>query len=63
MKGIIEHILLFLIEHATLNIRTGDQPEGHRVGGHDIPQLKDKFVVMTIGEAGLADFTGYWQYE
>ena len=60
MKGILSHILLFLIEHADLNIHTSDKPEGHLIHKHDIPELKDKFLVLTIGECG-EDFTGYWQ--
>lgn len=62
MKGLISHILMFLIEHADLDIHASDTPVGKRIGGHDIPELKDKFLDLRIGEAG-EDFVGYWQYK
>ena len=49
------------VEAAEFNLYASDVPLGKRIGGHDIPQVKDKFMILHVGFKGLKDWTGYWQ--
>ena len=63
-KIICGFVLLALIgaaEAGQFSLATQDTPLGHRLGVHDDPDRKDKFLVLTVGIRNLYTFTGYFQ--
>ena len=61
MKRIRRVVLMKLLAAAEFGIRTSGSPEGRRLGGHDIPNVPDRYIVLTIGLSGVASFIGHWQ--
>jgi len=61
VKKLLWAVLVRLLAAADFGIRTSSKPEGHRLGGHDIPNVPDRFIILTIGLGGVASFIGYWQ--
>ncbi len=49
------------IAAAEFQLYASDTPLGKRIGGHDIPGVKDKFLVLVVGLRNWKRFTGYWQ--
>jgi hypothetical protein len=46
---------------AEFGLVTSRSPQGRRLGGHDVPNVEDKFLILTIGLEGLGHFVGYFQ--
>jgi len=54
-------LLNWILKRATLKIYASSTPIGRRLGGHDIPNVIDSFIVLEIGLKGVLSFTGYFQ--
>ena len=63
MIRIVKWALSWLVSHATFKITTNDTPEGKPLGGHDIPELPDKYIIVLIEVGPAIILHGYWQYQ
>jgi len=56
-------ILNWILKNAGLSITSSNiRPEGGiQLGGHDVPDVRDEFVVLHIWLGTVLAFTGYWQ--
>ena len=61
MRSLFWRWLFGLLDKAEFALVSSDVPRGKRLGGHDIPDVRDKFLILTIGLQGLVSFTGYFQ--
>jgi len=41
---------------------TSGTPQGRRLGGHDIPELRDMFLILDVSYKGKNLLLGYFQY-
>ena len=55
-------ILNWLLERAELSVRVSDTPEGVKLDGHDVPQIVDRYLILTVRLKNVISFTGYWQF-
>ncbi len=62
MKTIVLWVLNWLLKNAQVSLHTSDFAEGTRINGHDILDLKDKFVIVDIDIATKHWFKGFWQF-
>ena len=62
MKTIILWCLNWILKNASVSLHTSDFAEGTRIDGHDIPSLKDKYIIVDIDVAGKHWFKGFWQF-
>lgn len=64
IKSILWKILLkslsWIIENGDINVYSSRIPVGSRIGGKDIPELPDLYIVLHI-ELGHLNYTGYFQ--
>ncbi len=61
MRTLLWKLLLRLLAGAEFGLVTSKSPQGKRLGGHDVPNVEDKFLILTIGVEGLGHFVGYFQ--
>jgi hypothetical protein len=61
LRTILWSLLLKLLGGAEFGLVTSKSPQGRRLGGHDVPNVEDKFLILTIGLEGLGHFVGYFQ--
>ena len=61
MRTILWKLLLGLLGRAEFGLITSKSPQGKRLGGHDVPNVEDRFLILTIGLEGLGHFVGYFQ--
>ena len=61
MRTILWNVLLRMLGGAEFGLVTSKSPQGKRLGGHDVPNVEDKFLILTIGLVGLGHFVGYFQ--
>jgi hypothetical protein len=61
LRTILWNLLLKLLGGAEFGLFTSKTPQGKRLGGHDVPNVEDKFFILTIGLDGLGHFVGYFQ--
>ena len=56
-----EQILKWLLARATFKLYNSSTPIGRRLGGHDIPNVQDMYIILEVGLRGVAVLTGYFQ--
>jgi len=65
LVGSVWNILLwminYIVEKCDITISTSAVPEGTRIGGADLPDVKDKYILIRFFYNGVKRWTGYWQ--
>jgi hypothetical protein len=61
MSTIIRWVLNWIANNAQVSIYTSSIPVGHRLGGHDIPQVANLYLVITILIKQKPVWSGYFQ--
>ena len=61
MRTLLWGLLSKLLDAAEFGLVSSNEPRGRRLGGHDVPEVRDKYLVLSIGFRGLVSFVGYWQ--
>jgi hypothetical protein len=54
-------ILNWILKRVTFRLYNSSTPIGRRLGGHDIPNVIDSYIVLELVLAGVTAFTGYFQ--
>jgi len=57
----LKRLLAWLLRNAQFRLFLSDMPLGKRLGGHDVPGVPDKFLVLDIQLGGVVVFQGYFQ--
>lgn len=57
----IKTLLGWLLKNATFSLYTSQQPIGRRLGGHDIPNVLDNYIILHIAISGQIVLLGYFQ--
>ena len=63
MIKIVKWAIGWLVSHATFKVTTSETPEGKPLGGHDVPELSDKYIIILISIGPAIILHGYWQYQ
>jgi hypothetical protein len=61
MSVIIRWVLNWIANNAQVSIYTSSIPVGHRIGGHDIPQVANLYIVLTVIIKQKPVWSGYFQ--
>lgn len=61
MAAIIRKLFNWIIQRATFRLYNSGTPLGRRLGGHDIPNVIDAYIILEIGIKDVLAFTGYFQ--
>ena len=61
MKRISIWVLGWLVNNADIRIYSAAEPFGKRLGGYDIQNVKDKYIIFRITVKNQNIFLGYWQ--
>jgi hypothetical protein len=59
---LVKLALTWVLSHCNFRMFTANQPVGHRLGGHDVPELPDKFIVFGIWYNDQPLLVGYFQH-
>jgi hypothetical protein len=59
--GIIKLVLSWLYANATAKVYSSIIPVGRHLGGKDIPELPDMYIVLDVRAAGKIIVLGYFQ--
>jgi hypothetical protein len=54
-------ILNWILKRVTFRLYNSSTPIGRRLGGHDIPNVTDSYIILELELAGVTAFTGYFQ--
>lgn len=54
-------ILNWLLKRVTFKLYNSSSPIGRRLGGHDIPNVVDSYIILELSLSGVVAFTGYFQ--
>jgi len=54
-------ILNWILKRVTFKLYNSSSPIGKRLGGHDIPNVTDSYIILELVIAGVSAFTGYFQ--
>jgi hypothetical protein len=54
-------ILNWILKRVTFRLYNSSTPIGKRLGGHDIPNVIDSYIILELVIAGVSAFTGYFQ--
>jgi hypothetical protein len=54
-------LLNWLLKRVTFKLYNSSTPIGRRLGGHDIPNVQDSYIILELELAGVTAFTGYFQ--
>jgi hypothetical protein len=54
--------LSWLAKNAAVDLYSSPVPVGTRLGGHDVSQVKDSFLIIDVRLAGRIIVLGYFQY-
>lgn len=54
-------ILNWILKRVTFRLYNSSTPIGRRLGGHDIPNVQDSYLILELVLAGVTAFTGYFQ--
>lgn len=54
-------ILNWILKRATFRIYASSTPIGRRLGGHDIPNVVDSFIILEVGLKDFYSFFGHFQ--
>ena len=61
MMSVVRWVLNWILKNAAVGVHTSQFAEGTRIGGHDIPQLQDLFLIVDIDFGNKHIFKGFWQ--
>jgi hypothetical protein len=61
VSNIVRWVLNWVANNAQASIYTSSIPVGHRLGGHDIPQVKDLYIILTVLIKQKPVWSGYFQ--
>ena len=61
MLKLTKLVLNWLYSHATARIYSSPTPIGRRLGGHDIQQLPNEYIILDVSVAGKIIVLGYFQ--
>lgn len=54
-------LLNWLVNHVTFKLYNSDRPLGRRIGGHDVPNVIDAYIILELWIEGVISFSGYFQ--
>ena len=54
-------ILNWILKRVTFRLYNSSTPIGRRLGGHDIPNVTDSYIILQLELAGVTAFSGYFQ--
>lgn len=54
-------LLNWLLKRVTFKLYNSSIPIGRRLGGHDIPDVVDAYIILELSITGVIAFTGYFQ--
>lgn len=54
-------ILNWILKRVTFRLYNSSTPIGRRLGGHNIPDVVDSYIILELSIAGITAFTGYFQ--
>lgn len=54
-------ILNWILKRVTFRLYNSSTPIGRRLGGHNIPDVVDSYLILELSIAGITAFTGYFQ--
>jgi hypothetical protein len=54
-------ILNWLLKRVSFKLYNSSTPIGRRLGGHDIPEVLDSYIILEMAIAGVTAFSGYFQ--
>jgi len=54
-------ILNWIMKRVTFSLFNSATPIGKRLGGHDIPNVIDSYIILELIIGGASAFTGYFQ--
>jgi len=61
MSAIVRWVLNWIASNAQASIYTSSIPVGHSIGGHNIPQVADLYIVLSVLIKQKPVWTGYFQ--
>lgn len=61
MSTIVRWVLNWIASNASVDLYTSHTPAGHRIGGHDIPQVADYYIIFSVTIKAKPVWTGYFQ--
>lgn len=61
MSTIIRWVLNWIANNAAVSLYTSQIPVGHRIGGHDIAQVADLYIIIAVLVKNKPVWTGYFQ--
>lgn len=56
-----QKLLNWILKRATFRLYNSATPIGRRLGGHDIPNVINAYLILEIGLKDVRTFTGYFQ--
>ena len=54
-------LLNWLLKRVSFKLYNSSTPIGKRLGGHDIPEVLDSYIILEMTIAGVTAFSGYFQ--
>jgi len=54
-------ILNWILKRVTFRLYNSSTPFGKRLGGHDLPNVIDNYIILELVIDGVSAFTGYFQ--
>jgi len=54
-------LLNWLLKRVTFHLYNSSTPIGKRLGGHDIPNVIDSYIILEVMMSGVSAFHGYFQ--
>jgi hypothetical protein len=57
----VSTILNWILKRVTFRLYNSSTPIGRRLGGHNIPDVVDSYIILELSIAGITAFTGYFQ--
>jgi hypothetical protein len=54
-------ILNWILKRVTFRLYNSSTPLGRRLGGHNIPDVVDSYIVLELAIRGAISFSGYFQ--
>jgi hypothetical protein len=61
MSTIVRWVLNWIATNAKVSLYTSHVPVGHHIGGHDIPQVADCYIIFSVLFNNNTLWTGYFQ--
>lgn len=61
MSTIVKWVLNWIANNAAVSLYTSHTPVGHRIDGHDIAQVTDCYIILSVLIKSKPVWTGYFQ--